>query len=191
MSACWDDYPLVDWIFCRSTITLKDESEVEGRTLRILATARGQSMSHVEIALFDFETSVPLPPAGDFFNIDIVEGNRLEIRFSRNTVSSICKAALFRFLDLSALRAAQFYRHPSVIQPIESEMKLAGYTEFEGNKGERFIIAGEEAAPTLWISDKHGQTSIIDLDPKTSDWLLVALHCIRKSNSEQASNGNI
>jgi hypothetical protein len=185
LSACWDDYPLVDWIFCRTSISLMDDSEAEGRALRILATAWGQSASHVEIALFDFETSVSVPPSGDFFKITLGEGNRVELRLSRDAKTSLCASAFFRYLDLSDSRAARFYRNPSVLMPIESEMKIAGLTEYSGEKGERFIIAGEESAPTLWVSDSHGQTSMIDLDPILTNWLLVTLHCIGKSNSEQ------
>jgi hypothetical protein len=187
LSACWDDYPLVDWIFCRSSIPLRDDSEVEGRALRILAKAWCQSASHVEIALFDFETSVPVPPTGDFLKIELGERNRLEVRFSRDAVASVCAFAFFRFLDLSDWGAARFYRHPSVLMPIESEIKTGGFIEYSGDKGERVIIAGEEADPTLWLSDSHGQTSMFDLDPTLCDWLLVALHCIGKSKKPSKS----
>lgn len=190
LSACWDDYPLVDWIFCRSSIPLRDASDVEGRALRILAKAWDQSASHIEIALFDFESSVPVPPTGDFFKIELGERNHLEVRFSRDALASVCAFAFFRFLDLSDWRAARFYRHPSVLMPIESEIKTTGFTEYSGDKGERIIIAGELAAPTLWVSDSHGQASQIDLNPKLSNWLLVALHSINNTESEQASGGN-
>jgi hypothetical protein len=183
-SACWDDYPLVDWIFCRTEISLMDHSEVEGRALRILAKACGQMASHIEIALFDFETSVPVPPSNDFFKIALNEDNRLEVRFSHEGKAAVCASAFFRYHEISDWKAARFYRHPSVLTPIESEMKLTGFTEYSGDKGERVIIAGKESAPTLWISDTHNQASMIDLDPKLSNWLLVALHGIRNTHCE-------
>ena len=167
-----------------------DNSEAEGPALRILAIAWGQSASHIEIALFDFETSVPVPPSKDFFNIKLNEDNRLEVKFSHEAKASVCASAFFRYLELSDWNAALFYRHPSVLMPSESEMKITGFTEYTGDMGERIIIAGEESAPTLWVSDAHNQASMIDLNPKLSNWLLVALHCIGNTHSEQGSSGN-
>jgi hypothetical protein len=187
--ACWDDYPLVDWIFCRSLIQLEDNSDVEGQALRLLAQAWGQPASHVEIALFDFETFVPLPPAGDFLKLEFLDSGRIAVRFSRDAEASVCASGCFRLLELSDWGAARLYRHPSVLAPIESTLTTEGLIEYSGDAGERLIIAGGEVSPTLWISDSKGRSSAIKLRPGLSNWLLEAIHSIGKSKSEQGAAG--
>ena len=189
-SACWDDYPLVDWIFCHSVIPVGGDSEVQGQALRILAEAWQQRASHVEIALFDFETSVSLPPSGSFLKLEFHGADRLAVLFSRNAPASVCASGFFRFIDLSPQEASQFYRHPSILAPLESPLETEGYAEFSGAKGERLIIAGQAATPTLWLSDNEGHSVSIDLNPALSQWLLGTLHVIGNPKNERPDNAH-
>lgn len=189
-SACWDDYPLVDWIFCRSAIILEGDAEAEGQALRILAEAWGQPGSHVEIALFDFQSPVALPLPGDFLKVVISDSDRLAVYFSRSLPASTCESGFFRFLDLSAPAAARLYRHPSVLARSESALAAEGFAEYAGEAGERLIIAGEDSSPTLWASDAEGHSSKINLTPAMSNWLLEALHSVGLPKSEQGGDGD-